>query len=50
MNKDKVFLNHILDEIDFLDNQFKDLDFQDLMKVPKLEKEIKTLIESESEG
>ena len=32
MNKDKVFLNHILDEIDFLDNQFKDLDFQDLMK------------------
>lgn len=38
MNEDKTFLKHIFDEMDFLDNQFKELEFQDLMNDPVLQR------------
>ena len=38
MNKDETFLKHIFDEIDFLENQFKDIQFQDLMDDPVLQR------------
>lgn len=38
MNKDETFLKHIFDEIDFLENQFKDVEFQDLMNDPVLQR------------
>lgn len=38
MNKDKNFLKHIFDEIDFLEKEFKDLEFQDLMNDPVLQR------------
>ena len=38
MNKDKTFLKHIFDEIDFLEIQFKELDFHDLMEDPVLQR------------
>lgn len=31
MKSDEVFINHILDEIEFLMTQSKDLEFEDLM-------------------
>ena len=38
MNKDETFLKHIFDEIDFLENQFNNLEFQDLMNDPVLQR------------
>lgn len=38
MNEDKTFLKHIFDEIDFLNSQFEELEFQDLMNDPILQR------------
>jgi len=38
VNRDKVFLKHILEEIEFLDSQFHKLEFQDLMDDPLLQR------------
>lgn len=38
MNKDEVFLKHIFDEIAFLENQFNELEFEDLMEDPVLQR------------
>ena len=32
MNEDKIFLEHISDEIEFLESNFHDLELEDLMK------------------
>ena len=38
MNEDKVFLEHISDEIEFLESNFYDLELEDLMKDPVLQR------------
>ncbi len=38
MNEDKVFLEHISDEIEFLETNFYDLELEDLMKDPVLQR------------
>jgi uncharacterized protein with HEPN domain len=38
LNKDETFLKHIFDEIDFLETQFNELEFQDLMADPVLQR------------
>jgi uncharacterized protein with HEPN domain len=38
VNEDKVFLEHISDEIEFLESNFYDLELDDLMKDPVLQR------------
>lgn len=38
MSEDNVFLEHISDEIEFLESNFYDLEFEDLMKDPVLQR------------
>ena len=38
MNEDKTFMKHIFEEMDFLETQFRDLKFQDLMNDPVLQR------------
>lgn len=38
MNKDKFFLDHVFDEIDFLNTYFSDLELDDLNENPVLQK------------
>jgi len=38
VNEDKVFLEHISDEIEFLETNFYDLELEDLMKDPVLQR------------
>ena len=40
MNRDEVFLHHVLDEIIFLENQTQSLKFEDLLSDPVLQRAV----------
>lgn len=45
MNRDEVFLYHILDEIHFVENQTKSLEFEDFLSDPVLQRAVSRSLE-----
>lgn len=50
MNKDKFFLDHIFDEIDFINAYFSNLEFEELKNDPVLQKALLKSLENIGEA
>ncbi len=50
MNRDKFFLDHVFDEINFLNDYFSDLKFDDLKNDPVLQKALLKSLENIGEA